>query len=469
MSLSLIEKKQRQSQNKNNPYLQGNYAPIREESDFKNLTITGKIPEGLQGVYMRNGPNPAFEPISYTYPFDGDGMVHAIYLENQQASYRNRYVKTKGLLLEQQHGQAIYGGLARMTQPDTKFIGPNDNPFKNGAFINIMRHAGRYLAMWEGGAAYEMAENLDTIGEWKPDSFKPLAVGPHGRFDLDTGELYLITYNITQPFLTYHRIDKKGLLVETKAVDKPHSTMIHDFALTKNHLVFFDCPAVLDFQAAVNGGNLLDWREELGTRIGIMARGGSSQSAIWLKTQAFFVFHFVNAFEQNNLIFVDYVRHNRLGFAIASNEPKLPPQLYRMTIDLTKKTIEERVLTDYEVEFPTFNHAYDSCDYRFIYAPTRLRGKGEFNAFIKYDIKDHITTIRDFGEDHEIGEASFAAKPNPTGEDDGYLLLFVYNQKKDNSDFMILDAQDITKEPVASIALPRRVPHGLHGNWMSKQ
>ena len=78
--LSLIEKKQQESRNKNNYYLQGNYAPIRKESDFKNLPIAGKILEDLEGVYMRNGPNPAFEPISYTYPFDGDGMIHAIYL-----------------------------------------------------------------------------------------------------------------------------------------------------------------------------------------------------------------------------------------------------------------------------------------------------------------------------------------------------------------------------------------------------
>lgn len=458
--------KQRKLQNMNNYYLQGNYAPLREESDFKNLPITGKIPEGLEGVYMRNGPNPAFEPISYTYPFDGDGMIHAIYLQNQQASYRNRYVKTKGFLLEQKHGRAIYGGITNPIPPDPRFLGPNDSPFKNGAFINVIHHAGHNLAMWEGGPAYEIDAQLHTLGEWKPDNLNPLAVGPHGRFDLDTQELYLITYDVFQPFLTYHRIDKQGSWVETKVVDKPYSTMIHDFAMTKNYLVFFDCPAVLDFQAAASGGDLLKWQEELGTRIGIMARGDASQPAIWLKKAAFFVFHFVNAFEQNNLIFVDYVRHNRLGFAIASDEPRLPPQLYRMTIDLTKKTTEEKLLTNYGVEFPTFNHAYEGQEYRFIYAPTRLGNKRTFNALIKHDIKNNTTTLHDFGEDCEIGEASFAAKPDTTGEDNGYLMLFVYNKKKNSSDFVILDAQDLTKQPIAQIALPRRVPHGLHGNWL---
>lgn len=63
-----------------NPFLRGNFAPIHDESDYGELTVKGKIPEELNGVYMRNGPNPAFAPMSYTYPFDGDGMIHAIYL-----------------------------------------------------------------------------------------------------------------------------------------------------------------------------------------------------------------------------------------------------------------------------------------------------------------------------------------------------------------------------------------------------
>jgi len=125
--------------NKNNPYLQVNYAPIHVESNFKDLPVIGKVPADLQGVYMRNGPNPAFEPISYTCPIDGDGMIHAIYFKDQTVNYRNRYVKTKGLLLEQREGRAIYSGIAAPIPPDPKLIGPNDDPgpFKNGAFIHI--------------------------------------------------------------------------------------------------------------------------------------------------------------------------------------------------------------------------------------------------------------------------------------------------------------------------------------------
>ena len=48
------------------PYLQGNNAPVHEEIDVANLPVDGELPPDLEGIYMRNGPNPAFDPISYT-------------------------------------------------------------------------------------------------------------------------------------------------------------------------------------------------------------------------------------------------------------------------------------------------------------------------------------------------------------------------------------------------------------------
>ena len=77
-----------------NPFLQGGFAPVRDEITVENLTVRGTIPPELDGVYLRNGPNPAYKPISYMYPFDGDGMVHALRLRDGRAAYRNRFVLT---------------------------------------------------------------------------------------------------------------------------------------------------------------------------------------------------------------------------------------------------------------------------------------------------------------------------------------------------------------------------------------
>ena len=48
----------------------------------------------------------------------------------------------------------------------------------------------------------------------------------------------------------------------------------------------------------------------------------------------------------------------------------------------------------------------------------------------------------------------------------GFLLSYVYQPEIDQSEVLILNAQDMLGEPVARIQLPVRVPAGFHGNWI---
>ena len=45
-----------------NPYLTGIHTPLKDENTFTDLKVTGSIPAGLNGVYLRNGPNPMKAP-----------------------------------------------------------------------------------------------------------------------------------------------------------------------------------------------------------------------------------------------------------------------------------------------------------------------------------------------------------------------------------------------------------------------
>ncbi|MEA5522382.1 carotenoid oxygenase family protein, partial [Limnoraphis robusta] len=58
----------------NQPALSGNLMPVPDEIDAE-CTVSGELPEGLVGQFVRNGPNPAFEPIGRYHMFDGDGML----------------------------------------------------------------------------------------------------------------------------------------------------------------------------------------------------------------------------------------------------------------------------------------------------------------------------------------------------------------------------------------------------------
>ena len=93
---------------KPNRYLSGNFAPWSSEDNFDHLEIEGKLPADLHGTLLRNGPNPQFMPTGDYHWFQGDGMIHAIRIQDGKASYQNRWVRTNKFELEKEAGCALY-------------------------------------------------------------------------------------------------------------------------------------------------------------------------------------------------------------------------------------------------------------------------------------------------------------------------------------------------------------------------
>jgi len=48
----------------NHPFLQGNFAPVQGETTADNLKVNGTFPPEMGGMFVRNGPNPQFPPLS---------------------------------------------------------------------------------------------------------------------------------------------------------------------------------------------------------------------------------------------------------------------------------------------------------------------------------------------------------------------------------------------------------------------
>src|SRR4051812_16813114 len=97
----------------NHPYLSGAWTPLMEEVDADDLeVIEGAIPQDLDGIYLRNTENQVHQPLGRFHPFDGDAMIHRIDFRGGRASYRNRFVRTRCFLAEQEAAGALWGGLA---------------------------------------------------------------------------------------------------------------------------------------------------------------------------------------------------------------------------------------------------------------------------------------------------------------------------------------------------------------------
>ncbi len=330
-----------------NPFLSGNFAPWREEGDAPDLEVQGALPRELNGALYRIGPNPHFQPRGRYHWFDGDGMIHSFVLRDGRASYRNRYVKTAGLTAEMKAGRALYGGLVDPAPATDAPAG--EAPFKNAANTNIIGYANRLLALWEAGLPHELKPGtLETVG---PYNFCGKLNGPmtaHPKFDPETGDLLFFGYQPFPPFVTYHRADARGNLLESRPIDAKLPVMMHDFVTTGHYAVFFVCPSVFRLENVGKGLPIMVWEPQHGTDIGVMPRKGGDVR--WFKTDACYIFHFLNAFEDKDTVVVDACRMNSLD--MTGNSFGAPPIPHRWTLDLKGGTVRTAQTDEQPSEFP---------------------------------------------------------------------------------------------------------------------
>ncbi len=453
-----------------NPFLGGNKWPIDDELDVPDLPVTGQLPAGLRGDFLRNGPNPVVEPGARYHLFDGDGMIHAVRFEDGRARYRNRWVRTPGFELERAAGRAMFGGMTDLAGTDPEAMAAV-GPMKNVANTHVVTHAGKVLALWEAGGPFELTRDADTVGAYDFCGRLAGAMTAHPKVDPVTGEMLFFGYSPLPPYLRYHVVDAQGQLVRSVDIDLPQPVMMHDFAITERYAVFLDAPAVFDLAAGMAGEPFVQWRPDAGCRVGVLPRDASTAEVRWFEVEPGYVFHFMNAFEDGDKVHLDGCRQPALNMAQTPEERATPARtaLTRFTVDFETGRAGTTTLDDRFGDFPRVADAVVGRANRYGYiafVADSTDDFGDFDAVAKYDHRAGVASQYVYGPGRTTGEVVFAADPDGSGEDDGWLLSFVHDATTDLSDLVVLDARDPAAGPVAAVHMPRRVPFGFHGSWM---
>jgi len=452
--------------NSDNPFLNGNYAPWREEGDAYDLEVEGEIPRELDGALYRIGPNPHFKPRGRYHWFDGDGMVHAFVLSEGRAAYRNRYVRTEGLRAEMKAGHALFGGL--LERPEEMPSGLP--PFKNAANTNIIGYANRLLALYEPSLPHELKPfTLETVGLY---DFGGKLTGPvtaHPKFDPANGDLLFFGYQPFPPYVTWHRADRSGVLLESRPIDTGLPVMMHDFIATDDYAIFFVCPSAFRVENFAQGKPAMSWEPEHGTRIGAMNR--RSGEVKWFQAEPFFVFHFLNAYRDGDILVVDGCRMEALD--MTGNSFGNPPIPWRWELNLDDGSMKSEQTDDFMAEFPRLDERLAGKRHRFGYLAARRddgRELGEFgfNCVVKRDYEKGVTEFQDLGGGKMPGEPVFVPRGPSSSEDDGWVLSVWYDPAVDSSELLIQHARNFSGRPVARVKAPHRVPFGFHGNWVPR-
>jgi carotenoid cleavage dioxygenase-like enzyme len=460
------------------PHLHGVFAPVIEEVEEIDLKVYGEIPAKVDGDYIRNGPNPRFTPLgAYLYPMDGDGMLHRVQIRDGRVRYTNRFVRTPALVAEEAAGRALWPSIAYFgSEPGAELVGPGlANTAKDLPDINVVRHAGKLLALGESANPFLISPDLETIGRETFCDTLPAGITAHPKIDPDTGEMVAFTYGIDAPYLTWSVIGKDGSTVRAatpvKGADRP--VMIHDMALTRSYVVLVLAPFFFDIAATTRGGSPLSWEPNQGTRVALIPRDGSAVR--WFSTDAFWLWHTANAYDDTGAdgrttVVLDYARWSTPGALVGAGAPT--GSLARLVLHPASGRVDQETLVDRNLEFPRIDDRSLTRPHRFIALSMKLDPSligADQDALAWYDTQ--TGSFQQWGQNQNlaVGEQSFIPHPGDEDATHGWWTTIATDRASLQSQLLVIPAADPASGPIARIELPQRVPAGLHGNWLPTQ
>jgi carotenoid cleavage dioxygenase len=345
---------------------------------------------------------------------------------------------------------------------------------RGGANTHVVHHAGRLLALQEQSEPFELdPATLDSLGFLNTGG----KFTAHPKLDPETGELVWFAYSTgdapLNPLLDYGVTDASGRVLRRDRFAAPYCSMVHDFLVTRSFVIFPILPLTGDLERASRGGPAFAWEPAKGAYLGVMRRDASVDTIRWLEIEPNYVFHPMNAWEDGTRIHAEVMEYPAAPLFPSldgSTSGRDQARLVRWTLDVAAPTdtVKRTPLDDLPGEFPRVDERFAGLPYRHgWYAANQGSSKQiEFNTLAHVDLQSGARTLRTLPAGHTAGEPVFVPRSADAPEGEGFVLTTIHRAAEDRSDLVILEAQDIAGEPLATCELPRRVPVGFHASWV---
>lgn len=486
--------------NAHSAYGKRGFDPVHDELDRVELTVGGSLPDDLQGVYLRNGTNRQFEGTrSRLHMFNGAGMLHQVQIRDGRAWYSNTYIRTPRFQHELSAGHELYlefgdiagngkKGLARIIsnalQQRFGLIPKLSSEGTASATTAIQFHHGKLYALQETAYPFALETRLEDgllalSGRGRFEDFGGTLQGPftaHPKIDPATGDWHAFSTHLQNATISYSVLSRGELLFYRQVHrEKPALAFVHDGFLTAHTVVFPDLSLRFDpAQMSKAPQSAFYYDEAHPMRFGVLPRDKDAHADVrWLDAGMHgHIWHTVNGWEEpaadggTDLVLVAPV-----FTSYPSNVPIHTPEephahLYKFRFDLATGTLRDRrCLLEHFYERPSINLDWLGMPSRYAYLLDEQGAGGIMGSgVLKYDLLDEAPVATfDYG-DYRGGEALFVPRPDAKAEDDGYLVELL--MRDEDAALLIIDARSMTE--VARLALPRRVPYGVHGCWLTE-
>jgi len=446
--------------------------------------IRGSIPDWLRGEVVRTCPA-IFETRQWRahHWFDGLGMIYAFRIGDSAIDFRSRLLDSE-TARDAWIDKANLGSFGTPTaRPLLQRIFEPVPRISDNTNVNIARLGQDLVAMTEGNR--QLVIDADTLASVRPVAYAKDAVGgaimsAHPHFDFERGKVLNIAtkFGVDGVISIYEHAPaarRRDVVGSWRTKRVPY---VHTFGLTPKNAIIVAHPfAVAPVKMLWSSKGYIDhfdWHPEEGTRLVILDR--SSGAVREHVTDAFFVFHTVNAFERDDATILDLLAYPNADIMaslrverMVAKLPDLRPSLVRITMRPGVERAAAESLSDVGFEFPSTNYKLVSGrPYRFAYGASDGPHEGAAypSAIIKVDLETGRSISFNDGV-HVFGEPLFVSRPQGDSEDDGVLLTVGSAQNGASSVLAVIDPKTMTL--VASAEVPDSIPLGFHGSFLRKE
>jgi carotenoid cleavage dioxygenase len=255
----------------------------------------------------------------------------------------------------------------------------------------------------------------------------------------------------------------------------PYPGMVHDFAVSDEHVVVPFFPLITDLAVIKAGGPFYQWHPDRESFYAVLPRRGKASDIRWFRGPAVSAGHMMNAVTEGHTVHLDLCLYQGNCFDFfpsydGSPFKPAPPLLTRMSFDLESERSATHTLLSTPAEMPKHDDRYLGKPYRYGYVicrpPDAVAGAVGMGAIGCYDHHSGQLTVWNPGPDCGVQEPVFVPRSHGVAEGDGYLLVLVNRLREMRSDLAILDARRVDAGPLALIHMPTRVRSTFHGMWV---
>lgn len=450
--------------------------PLRFEADVFECEVEGELPAALMnGSYFRIGGERLYPTLEEEIILNGDGMCSLFKFEDGHVSYRSRFVRSERMKAELAARRRLYGKYRNRHTDDASVsnLPERDNTGNTHAFM----HHGNLYALREDSRPYRLdPATLETLEVAEFGPLKSTALTAHPKIDPVTGEWWsygVFAAGAPTTDASLHVFDKDGTLVREQWFHTPYPGLSHDWGITREHIVLPIMPLTPDVSRLRAGGDYYEYDPDLPSKWGVMPRDGDpARDMRWFDIPGIVMGHVMNAYTEGSKVIIDTPCSPGNCFSFFKDKhgnfptpPETVTQITRITFDLSKPDAEAvtvEPLTGALGDMPKIDDRFAMQKYRVGYFCRRefpQMGIGQID-WETGEIKSHELT----------GAASqepvFVPRSADAPEGDGYLLVAVERFAEKRMDLLVLDGNDVSLPPVATIKLPFAQPMSFHGCWV---